>query len=261
MLAGLVFVTARFFERYNRSMPITSLVILLVSAGGFAANDIADLRRDKINTPTRPLPSGTLTTREAAISTISCFALALAFSAEYLDRYRLSVVSVYVVSLALYSRLSDLIPLYKNIYVAALIASFALFGLTPGSYSTCAVTFATVVFLFVFSGEVSGDVYDEKGDRLTFRRTIPVLWGQQLARDIVVATNVFLLGMLLQTMRTCHCSSLFVIVGSAAGLLNMAAVVGVVAAVLSKHSFQICLEVEKYAIAMTIVSFLLTARG
>ena len=239
---------------------MASLIILLVSAGGFAANDIADIRRVKVNTPTRPLPSGTLTTREAMVWTITCFALALALATEYLDRYRLSAVCVYVVSLLLYSRLSERIPLYKNIYVAALIASFALFGLTPGSYSACAVTFATIVFFMVFSGEISGDVYDEAGDRLTFRRTIPVLWGQRLARDLVVMINVVMLGVLLQTARTCHCSSSFVIVGSAAGLLNSAAVVGVVSTVLSKRSFQICLEVEKYALVMTIAAFLLTAR-
>lgn len=259
LLSGLAFSTTRFFSANNASAAAASLAVLFVSAGGFAANDIADIKRDQINTPGRPLPSGALTVREAVIATAVCFVAALGIAAEYLDHWQFVCTWVYIISLAAYSRISDLIAIYKNVYVAALIASFALFGLNANSFSKCALMLAAVVFLFVFSGEVSGDIYDMNGDHLTSRRTIPVLWGERTACYVVVITNVFLLGGLLQTASTCHHSATFVWVGAAASLLNVAVAVGAVSAKLSARRFQLCLEIEKHAMVVAIASFLLSS--
>lgn len=258
LLSGLAFGTAHFFFPHYTAAA-ASLVILFVSAGGFASNDVADIERDKVNTPARPLPSGALTVREAAIATAICFLIALAIAAEYLDRRQFACACVYIVSLIAYSRISDVIAIYKNVYVAALIASFALFGLDANSFSKCALTFATVVFLLVFSGEVSGDVYDREGDRLTSRRTIPVQWGEWPACYVVVVMNVLLLCVLFQMARICDHSTTFIWVGGAASLLNAAVAVGAVSAKLSTRRFQICLEIEKHAVVVTVAAFLLSS--
>jgi geranylgeranylglycerol-phosphate geranylgeranyltransferase len=259
LLSALTFGTARFFSTGHTRAAAASLAVLFMSGGGFAANDIADIERDQINTPARPLPSGALTSREAVITTAVSFIAAAAIAARYLDRRQFVFTCAYIISLLAYSRISDLIAIYKNVYVAALIASFALFGLEANSYSNCALIVAAVVFLFVFSGEISGDVYDSDGDRLTSRRTIPVQWGDRASCYVVIVTNILLLVGLLQLASTCDHSTTFVWVGAAASLLNVAVVVGVVSAKLSTRRFQICLEIEKHAVVVTVASFLLSS--
>jgi geranylgeranylglycerol-phosphate geranylgeranyltransferase len=259
LLSALVFGAALFFSEDHTSAAAASLAVLFVSSGGFAANDLADIERDRVNTPTRPLPSGALTVREAVITTAVSFIAAVAVAAEYLDRRQFVWTCVYIISLLAYSRISNLIAFYKNVYVAALIASFALFGLDANSFTLCALMLAAVVFLFVFSGEVSGDIYDRNGDRVTCRRTIPVQWGERPAYYVVVTANVLLFGVLLQMASTCHHSTTFVWVGAAASLFNVAVAVGVVFANWSARRFQVCLEIEKHAVVVTIASFLLSS--
>src|SRR5229473_568544 len=57
------------------------LTASLMMAGTMIANDIYDVEIDKINSPQRPLPSGTVKTRDAVVLAVALSVAAIGFSA------------------------------------------------------------------------------------------------------------------------------------------------------------------------------------
>src|SRR5690348_4321917 len=57
------------------------LTASLMMAGTMVANDVYDVEIDRVNSPQRPLPSGTVKTREAIVLAVALSAAAIGFSA------------------------------------------------------------------------------------------------------------------------------------------------------------------------------------
>src|SRR5713226_139085 len=57
------------------------LTASLLMAGTMVTNDVYDVEIDKVNSPQRPLPSGTVKTREAIVLAVALSAAAIGFSA------------------------------------------------------------------------------------------------------------------------------------------------------------------------------------
>src|SRR5713226_8645078 len=57
------------------------LTASLMMAGTMVANDVYDVEIDKINSPQRPLPSGTVKTRDAVVLAVALSVAAIGFSA------------------------------------------------------------------------------------------------------------------------------------------------------------------------------------
>lgn len=152
------------------SMP--ALVIAMLT---FVANDYDDLEEDKVNHPSRPIPSGRISGRSAIIL---YFSLIFVF-----------ITSVYLIEDAavvmLYSALCILVISYryvkseliaiKSIYVAMCnIFPIAIVGSISGDISR-KVWLSCALFMFSISRELLMDVLDMKGDG----GTIPNLFGER----------------------------------------------------------------------------------
>ena len=57
------------------------LTASLMMAGTMVANDVYDVEIDKVNSPQRPLPSGTVKTRDAVALAVALSAAAIGFAA------------------------------------------------------------------------------------------------------------------------------------------------------------------------------------
>lgn len=175
---------------------VGALAAALLNAASNAVNQYFDVEIDRINKPSRPLPSDRLSLREAAILSGLLYATALCLA--YLAHPRLLAIFVPTAMLTfLYS--APPIRLRRH----ALSASFAL-GIGRGCLLMVAGWMAVqpiwnpvpwfvgcVFGLYIFGAGNTKDFADVRGDRAYGIRTLPVLFGARRAALMIVP---FLMG-------------------------------------------------------------------
>ncbi|MBZ5509193.1 MAG: UbiA family prenyltransferase [Acidobacteriia bacterium] len=148
---------------FGRAMPILFIVVCT-----FIANDLADVEKDKVNHPNRPLPSGQITPTIAAI----LYFIAL-FSALFLIRHYIpeSVAFWYYLLTAMsisYRYIVDCIPGLKAPYVAATAAVLPLMIASWYPNGARLYFVASATFLFIVGKEICLDIRDRPGDPFSF---------------------------------------------------------------------------------------------
>ncbi|HLE27530.1 MAG TPA: geranylgeranylglycerol-phosphate geranylgeranyltransferase [Anaerolineales bacterium] len=147
-----------------------------LSAGSMVINDWFDAEIDKINKPTRPIPSGQVSKTHALVFALALFAAGLASS--LVVRYDLAVSAGIVILLsAAYSWFLKRFLLVGNVLVAA-VSSYPLFagGLLTHGLSKLVIPIA-VTFIFIFGREILKDVEDTQGDARFGVMSIANRWG------------------------------------------------------------------------------------
>ena len=166
-------------------LAFSSATALILSAGN-GINDIFDLQIDTINRPARPLPSGRVSVKNAAITfTIMMgVGVALAFAAGMI----LGFVATFAgLTLFLYSIKLKAVPLLGNIVVGLLTSlTFLSGGMIAGAMRNAAVP-AIFAFLFTVSRELFKDIQDMPGDRASGIGTAPLVWGIKPAWNLASA--------------------------------------------------------------------------
>jgi len=95
-----------------------TLALTLVYLGGMALNDVLDVDEDRVKKPTRPIPSGRITRRAAALFAIVLFAIALAALALFTSWRALVAGAALVATVYLYDSLHG-----KSAWTVLLMAS------------------------------------------------------------------------------------------------------------------------------------------
>jgi geranylgeranylglycerol-phosphate geranylgeranyltransferase len=192
--------------RATLPLPIASL---LVTAGTYILNDLADADLDKANGKKRPIPSGLVSKKQARIFVMLAFGTAVLLTVITFRPTSLVVLSAMLVIGIAYSM--PKIALMKRFVIKTLsIAVFyilcALLGMTS-TYSldlainnplVVASVFLTLA-LMVFISSTLNDMGDTDGDRAAGRRTIPIVIGKDstlklttiLAASILAVTWIF----------------------------------------------------------------------
>ncbi|MFZ2376926.1 MAG: UbiA family prenyltransferase [Methanothrix sp.] len=170
------------------SMPGSSILILgflvgfFISATAMISNDYFDLEVDRINHPTRPLPSGRISAKEVMI-------LALLFSVAGLIAAGLLGTLPMLLALAMWA-VSNLYNwryketgLLGNMMVAFCLSQlFILGGVAVGRLDNPLLwTFAALIFVFDLGEEIAGGAMDMEGDRKRSSRSIALLYGRRNA--------------------------------------------------------------------------------
>jgi 4-hydroxybenzoate polyprenyltransferase len=136
----------------------------LVTMSGFVWNDLYDAEMDRQAGKMRPIASGELSPRTAALSSVFACFFALLNSQMILGSSATLVLICTMIALLLYSPFGRVHPLVKPIWVGALCMS-------PFAFSSIAVDLApdTAIlllgFIFIFMRELLIDLQDAESDR------------------------------------------------------------------------------------------------
>jgi geranylgeranylglycerol-phosphate geranylgeranyltransferase len=168
------------------------LAAAAITGAGNALNDIVDIRRDRVNRPDRPLPSGKLSVGTAAFLTAALFGFGLVLALR-LPASATALAILAVAGLVLYNlRLKD-VPLAGNLTVSLLGGTAFLFGAASvGSYQPALVV-AGFACLYHFGREILKDVADKAGDQDAGGDTVPIRWGLRSALIGVCAAYTILI--------------------------------------------------------------------
>lgn len=184
--------------------PFSPLILYYILSGAFMAavlnaasnglNQIYDLEIDKINKPSRPLPSGKMTLREAWILTsfFYCIAFILAWFITPVNEHQCFIL-VLIASLMTYlysvppfrtkrlgilANLTIAIPRGVLLKVAGWSAVKTIYGLEPW--------YIGLIFgLFLLGSSSTKDFSDMKGDKANNCITLPIKYGIKKAAYII----------------------------------------------------------------------------
>jgi geranylgeranylglycerol-phosphate geranylgeranyltransferase len=177
----------------HSALPIVSLLLLMLAgiaaaAFGNVVNDLKDVVTDRISHPDRPLPSGTMSTRAAAMYA-SALGLLAPLAALPVSAVHLIATLIPLVLLLLYAFLLKRTPLTGNVIVSLLVAYALLFGGIGSPLFPRLIIPAGLAFLLNCIREIMKDVQDEEGDRAAGMVTTTAL-PMPVIRSIVVCLSL-----------------------------------------------------------------------
>ena len=157
------------------------LTASLMMAGTMVANDVYDVEIDRVNSPQRPLPSGTVKTRDALVLAVALSVAAIGFSA-LLGLWTFLTALLALALMVYYNTKGKKTGLIGNAVVSFNVAlPFFYGGLAVNSIRPLLFTFSVVAFLANFAREVAKGIADVKGDSLRQVRTLAVVKGTRVA--------------------------------------------------------------------------------
>lgn len=161
--------TQNFAASLKQAVPL-----LFVSMCTFIINDLDDIEKDKINHPTRPLPSGEVKPAFAASLYYACLALALLTTRTYITNHRAAFLYYLLLTLSIsYHPIVEFLPTLKPAYVALAVSIpvLILAGYYPHDITLYRV--AASVSVFTLGRELCMDLCDRPGDPLSLFHRFP----------------------------------------------------------------------------------------
>ena len=157
-----------------------------ILAGGNVVNDLFDVETDRINQPTRPLVTGSVSSRTAWAAAVLLFGIGIA-SACRLGPAMFAVASLAAGLLVLYSAKLKRTLLWGNLTVSFLGGlAFLYGGMAVGKMRGAAIP-AILAFLFHLGREILKDAQDRIGDGATRANTLAVRFGTRRAFGLTTA--------------------------------------------------------------------------
>jgi len=164
----------------------------LTASAGNVINDYFDINIDKINKPTRILPSGKLSLKEAFAFYIILSIAALLIS-SFININAFITVFIALTFLFFYSYHVKKIPLLGNIVVSTLTGLAFIYGGIAVNNVSFALIPALFALLINFVREIIKDMEDAEGDKRQGINTYPVSYGFKKAKMIVVFVTTVLI--------------------------------------------------------------------
>ena len=198
---------------------ILVLISVLIAAAGYIINDHFDVNTDRKNKPGRNMLEGSISVRKAmnAYYAMNAVAMVAGFYLAYIaGSFQLGLIFPAIVGLLwFYSSRYQRILFWGNFIVALLSAFIVLIiwlfeffmllnntGDFVGVINQLAAinkyvwAYAFFAFLVTLIREMLKDIQDMKGDMTTGYRTLPIVWGINVARTIsasvLILTGIFL---------------------------------------------------------------------
>jgi geranylgeranylglycerol-phosphate geranylgeranyltransferase len=152
-----------------------------LTAASMTINDYYDRQIDAINEPNRPIPSGTISPKEALIfaAALTTIGLVAAFKTNLPSL--VVAVTALIISLT-YITKGKRTGLPGNLLVSAtVVIPFIYGGLTVGQLETSTLLFVAIAFLSNTGREITKGIVDVEGDRSHNIKTIAVTYGERTA--------------------------------------------------------------------------------
>jgi geranylgeranylglycerol-phosphate geranylgeranyltransferase len=179
------------------TLPLHTLLTLMAAAicavgFGNTVNDIVDVEGDRINHPTRPLPRGAVSPREARLYAL-LLAVAACALATHISYTHLAATALPLVLLLLYARYLKATPFAGNILVSLLVAYPLMYGGLATPFTAHLLVPALLAFLLNLCREIVKDVQDLAGDHATGTRTTAGIGITPLTAVLTVVGLVYLI--------------------------------------------------------------------
>ena len=169
-------------HRITEPLLFAALSAALITAGGNALNDLCGITEDRINKPHRPLPSGRLSPGIARIE-MGIFLLAgILLALPLTNASPRHCPHCHRKCLTLYNAYLKRVPLIGNLTVSALGGLAFLYGGAAVQVMSAPWIIAGFAFLFHLGRELLKDLEDSAGDRQLSGGTVPISWGENIAR-------------------------------------------------------------------------------
>ena len=161
------------------------ICIFAISGSALVLNDYFDFEVDRVNAPTRPLPSGTISRAEALGLTVLATLVGLA-SAFVLGLNALLISLFLWVIGFLYNWRFKQSGLPGNLMVSTSVALSFIFGAVTMNepWNKIVWVFSLMAFFLDLGEEVAGDAMDMEGDKKRNSRSIALLKGKPFALRI-----------------------------------------------------------------------------
>ena len=156
---------------------LTVLVVMTYTAGANSINDVLDLEIDKVNRPSRPIPSNNIKRNKALIFSFFLFLVGSVLSLQLPpNAYFISIV-VSMPLIVIYSTHLKSKPLIGNIAVSFIIGlSFIFCGIVLGNVYPM-WTPGLLAFSLTLIREITKDIADFEGDKIAKYNTYPIQYG------------------------------------------------------------------------------------
>lgn len=157
-------------------------VVFFITGAGNGLNDYFDIDIDKINKPSRPIPSDKISLKNALYYSLILFVLGIVLAFLVNDLCGI-IALLNSIILILYARSLKRTPFFGNASVGYLTGSTFLFG--GAVFGMSGLQALLVLFLLAtlatIAREIVKDVEDIDGDKKDGARTLPILVGARKA--------------------------------------------------------------------------------
>ena len=160
-----------------------------LTAASMTINDYYDRAIDAINEPSRPIPSGSVSAREALA--FVCVLSTVGFVSAYLTSVLCLMVAVISwIVVVTYVTIGKRSGLSGNFLVSTCVATPFIYGsiLVLSQFSLSVLLFTVMAFLSNTGREITKGIVDVKGDRAEGIKTLAVRYGE---KNAAVAASLF----------------------------------------------------------------------
>ena len=168
-----------------------------ICAYSMVVNDVYDVEVDKVNQPSRPIPSGKITARGAIRLSVVLLLLGLSFSSLTRNFWALVIAVTYAFLSWLYNVRAKKAGIYGNLIVASSLAIPFIYGgvIAGGSaFSTLLLIMGLTSFLAGVGREVVKAIADVPGDTRRGVRSLAI--GRGTGRAAKTGAALFILAIL-----------------------------------------------------------------
>jgi UbiA prenyltransferase family len=165
-------------------MALIAAVVVTLSNGGYALNDICDRAIDKINQPGRPIPAGRISVPHALLIGSGNLVAAVVLAVP-LSRWCIALTLTDAALLVAYAVWSKRLGPLKNILIGYLVASGFLIGAYNWDRIDPVIAVAACAFFGTIAREMVKDIQDIEGDRYHGAHPANHVWPAHcLRRDV-----------------------------------------------------------------------------
>lgn len=175
-----------------REVLLGFVALFFISGSANVANDYFDRDVDRVNIPTRPLPSGRISVRGLWLLFLVCSVAGLAAAALLGPPVLLLAAVFWGIALFYNIKLKEY-GIAGNLVVATCVSVTVIFGgIVAGAVNGLVVTFAALAFLFDLAAEIASDAMDIEGDTLRSTGGLAKRYGRDRAlRVAAIILDVF----------------------------------------------------------------------
>jgi geranylgeranylglycerol-phosphate geranylgeranyltransferase len=164
-------------------VPIACVIVFIFTGAGNAINDYVDHKIDAINKPERPIPSGRISLRAAAIYSISLFTIST-IMALVIGIIPGIIVVLSAILMFLYAYRLKKSCLIGNMSIAFLTGLCFVFAGVVLQTVFLSVLLGFYAFLMTMAREIVKDMEDVEGDSAEGASTFPIRYGMRASSTL-----------------------------------------------------------------------------
>ncbi|MDD3986035.1 MAG: UbiA family prenyltransferase [Methanobacterium sp.] len=180
-----VLLVAIIMVNFTVYVPIACLIVFLFTGAGNVINDYVDHKIDAINKPERPIPSGRISLKTAAIYSIVLFIISI-IMAFIIGPIPGIIVILSAILMFLYAYYLKKSLLIGNLSIAFLTGLCFVFAGVVLDAVTISIILGIFAFLMTMAREIVKDMEDVEGDSVENAKTFPIVFGMR-ASSILAA--------------------------------------------------------------------------